>query len=88
MFERKYTKPDGAKVTEKYESWYETTLTQGYIGLVFTFVGLVALVTLPFLAVYRVFWPNLISYGEHKECLSWERDESKSAASMPQSGQG
>jgi len=88
MFKKEYVKPDGAKVTECYESWWESTLTQVYIGLAFTFVGLVALVSLPFTAVYRVFWPSLISYGEHKECLSWEQDESKSVASMPQSGQG
>ncbi len=54
MFTKEYTKPDGAKVTERYESWYGATLTQGYIGVVYTIIGLLAIVSLPFVAVYNV----------------------------------
>jgi hypothetical protein len=77
MFKKEYTKPDGTKVTECYESWWETTLTQGYVGIVYVVVGLGAIVSLPFVAVYKMFRPGMISYGEHKECLSWEQEESQ-----------
>lgn len=66
MFVKRYTKEDGAQVEEWYESWYETAGTQLYVGLVYAFVGTLAVVSTPVVAVYRMFRPARIGSGERR----------------------
>lgn len=64
MYTKTYTKPDGAEVTEYYESWCGSAFGELYLAFAYTLVGLIGLICWPVRAVYLAFHPQCIGYGE------------------------
>ena len=84
MHTKHYIKDDGTEVTEHYESWYESAFCQAYIGILYFIFGFCVLVSAPFMAIYYMFKPQCISYGESKKILFNAKKKEKNAETIKQ----
>ncbi len=65
---KKYVQEDGGVVTEVYEIWSDTACKQAWFAVVCLVMGMAALITLPFVAVYCMFRPVMLdSHTSYKE---------------------